>query len=596
MLLFTAVFAGLKYLSDLIFINNIIIFKAYEILILFIFGFLFCFLTDFSNIKFRDKVEVCTKIALIFTVSVFIISIFKSIFDTNYILIAILNFIIFALLGGLSYIRDRFFLDISNDRNDLLNFIYIGYFVFMKLVFNLLNVLFFSKTDVQNINIIFVCIFGFLLFVIRPLVNTIFLKGYIEHDGTEFPVFEKFKVGKTKNADVIIEDDVSHKNTFFIVSTGKEWHVNPGPDVKVDNKQIVKKVVIDSGETVSYKNNYFTVSKDRGSFFKRFFIFFFIMVFAVFGCFGKEKKKETPLEKYQEVILGNVDSTNFPYIDVYVNIPEKKATGLTKEDFFIIENEKNCVLKGIKTSDLPLEIVFVLDITGSMNDTYLKFQSNLRNFLRDLKETRKSVKVGLITFADKENEMKVYPFTDNPDKFQYNLQSIVAESGGDYPENPYDALFKVKNFTFSPNSQKVVILITDGPPHVKGDKADKGKDFTSYTSDSVYNYVISSQFMFCFVSCERFEEYQKLININRYNFYEMETYDDFSEIINSIKNSLKYQIKLTFQSGHLKDYYGINPKRNILIFKGENAVKAKNVFDAANIKKTSFFESLFGRF
>lgn len=88
-----------------------------------------------------------------------------------------------------------------------------------------------------------------------------------------------------------------------------------------------------------------------------------------------------------------------------------------------------------------------------------------------------NLRFSLIAFRDhppQDNSMvsKVYDFTSDVNIMESYLQDLVATGGGDGPEAQADGLNDAYDAAWGYNTTKMVILITDSPPHgveVSGD-------------------------------------------------------------------------------------------------------------------------------
>jgi hypothetical protein len=67
---------------------------------------------------------------------------------------------------------------------------------------------------------------------------------------------------------------------------------------------------------------------------------------------------------------------------------------------------------------------------------------------------------------------KEFGFTSDVNVMQKNLASLVASGGGDGPEAQTAALAAALNMDWAENAVKMVILITDSPPHGIGEAGD----------------------------------------------------------------------------------------------------------------------------
>lgn len=119
------------------------------------------------------------------------------------------------------------------------------------------------------------------------------------------------------------------------------------------------------------------------------------------------------------------------------------------------------------------EIMFVLDCTGSMQGEIDTIKTTITDFVDTIEKDNVRVKVGLIEFRDRliNEEHRVLKFngeifTNNPEIFRKEVEKITADGGGDIPESSLDAMMLALNQPFTSEVTKVIVLITDAPPHI----------------------------------------------------------------------------------------------------------------------------------
>ena len=119
-----------------------------------------------------------------------------------------------------------------------------------------------------------------------------------------------------------------------------------------------------------------------------------------------------------------------------------------------------------------VNVVFVIDTTGSM-DTYINgVKDRAIEFADILASKGATYKLGLIGFGDlgEKEKPSVYNFTDDVPKFQKQVKNIPRTYGGDIPESSLDALETGVELLNAHKSEagarNIFILITDAPPHV----------------------------------------------------------------------------------------------------------------------------------
>ncbi len=148
-----------------------------------------------------------------------------------------------------------------------------------------------------------------------------------------------------------------------------------------------------------------------------------------------------------------------------------------------------------KTGTDKVNVVFLIDTTGSM-DTYINgVKERAIEFSNILRSKGTKFKLGLIGFGDlgEKEKPSVYSFTDDIPKFQKQVKNIPRTYGGDIPESSLDALETgvqlLENSMIESDTKNIFILITDAPPHVpteSGKSVDdicdmlKNKNITTY--------------------------------------------------------------------------------------------------------------------
>jgi hypothetical protein len=117
-----------------------------------------------------------------------------------------------------------------------------------------------------------------------------------------------------------------------------------------------------------------------------------------------------------------------------------------------------------------LDLLFVVDTTGSMNDELDFLKSEVRSIATAVAELHPSVaqRYGLILYRD-DGDLYVtrkFDFTSSLDEFRTNLAAQNADGGGDWPEAMHLALSEAASLGWSDGlAARVLFLIADAPPH-----------------------------------------------------------------------------------------------------------------------------------
>jgi Mg-chelatase subunit ChlD len=119
------------------------------------------------------------------------------------------------------------------------------------------------------------------------------------------------------------------------------------------------------------------------------------------------------------------------------------------------------------------DVMFVLDCTGSMQGEIDAIKDAITSFADTIESDGVRVRVGLIEFRDRligeEHRVLIFngePFTSDPVVFRHEVSLLQASGGGDDPESSLDAVMLALHQPFAPDSNKVIVLVTDAPPHI----------------------------------------------------------------------------------------------------------------------------------
>jgi Mg-chelatase subunit ChlD len=138
-------------------------------------------------------------------------------------------------------------------------------------------------------------------------------------------------------------------------------------------------------------------------------------------------------------------------------------------------------VKPISPNDpLTIEAVILLDSTGSMADEILAIKSHIQNIVKETTSgsPQPVVRIGIVTYRDHPPEdysyaYKQFHLTRDIDGLMDVLHDIDARGGGDGPEAVADGLhMAINEMDWSDNSEKVIFLIGDAPPHGVGNSDD----------------------------------------------------------------------------------------------------------------------------
>lgn len=116
-----------------------------------------------------------------------------------------------------------------------------------------------------------------------------------------------------------------------------------------------------------------------------------------------------------------------------------------------------------------LDLMFVVDTTGSMDDELAYLQVELQDIIKRVSDEKQiPVRLSLNFYRDTSDEyvVKPYDFTPDTDEAIQFLSQQYASGGGDYEEAVETALEQAINgSTWQEGNTKLMFLILDAPPH-----------------------------------------------------------------------------------------------------------------------------------
>jgi von Willebrand factor type A domain len=125
----------------------------------------------------------------------------------------------------------------------------------------------------------------------------------------------------------------------------------------------------------------------------------------------------------------------------------------------------------IRIAIAELDLVFVMDTTGSMRRELADLQANLIGIIRVLSRLASSLRIGFVAFKDRGDVYltRVYPLQRMNDAHAAELVGFVnglsAEGGGDDPEPVDEALRAALAMPWRADAQARIIVIGDAPAH-----------------------------------------------------------------------------------------------------------------------------------
>jgi hypothetical protein len=122
-------------------------------------------------------------------------------------------------------------------------------------------------------------------------------------------------------------------------------------------------------------------------------------------------------------------------------------------------------------ADLKLDLLFMLDTTGSMADELNRIQQTIDSIAQriDAFTPRPQIRYGLVAFRDYGDEYvtRTSDFVADLGRFRRELNELYADGGGDTPEAVEEALYDgITRMSWNDDAVRLVFLVGDAAPHI----------------------------------------------------------------------------------------------------------------------------------
>ena len=253
----------------------------------------------------------------------------------------------------------------------------------------------------------------------------------------------------------------------------------------------------------------------------------------------------------------------------------------------------------------PVDIVFVLDVTESMQPYIDAVKQNVIDFAKDLQANNRDYRLGLVTFED--YVVSAAPdcnceyrnsMTSDVHKFTEWVNGLHAGGGGDIPEDQLDALQYAAGFPFRPNAEGIIIIVTDAPPHHRGDMSASsqhdqafwdhhphGTDVTNLVGSDVAATMKKNGITLYAVVPPPFiaPEYQEIVDATHGKSYNIITEEGrFAQLVREMGHSIATEYSLTYRTPRpIED--GTNRSVELQVDYGGNNGTAKTSYQVRGV-------------
>lgn len=127
----------------------------------------------------------------------------------------------------------------------------------------------------------------------------------------------------------------------------------------------------------------------------------------------------------------------------------------------------------------PVDVVFVIDTTGSMRDDIDAVKKDMRAIIAHLRARNPDHTIGLTAYRDRGDDYvsrTMLPLVYDERAIDAAIHALTVDGGGDTPEHVYAGLdTALRESAWRPHAAHHIILMGDAPPHE--DYADDPRTF-----------------------------------------------------------------------------------------------------------------------
>jgi outer membrane protein OmpA-like peptidoglycan-associated protein len=255
----------------------------------------------------------------------------------------------------------------------------------------------------------------------------------------------------------------------------------------------------------------------------------------------------------KNIQLFNVDISHFPEINLILKISPNYVSRIKSKNLQVFQNGKQMqVLSFGKSSyknKIPVDIVFVLDKTGSMIDYIDKVKDNINHFISNFLKKGIDYRIGIVAFSDIVDS--VYGFSDNIDNLRNNINDIKPTAyGGDENENALEALYSASKLPFRSDAKKLIMLFTDALFHHRGLQGD-GQ--TNFTLNEIIDILVNDNIVTYTIVPLIYDQYKHLSRTTGGKTYNL--VDNFNSILDNFSEDIStfYTLKYLYKESYISD-------------------------------------------
>lgn len=268
-----------------------------------------------------------------------------------------------------------------------------------------------------------------------------------------------------------------------------------------------------------------------------------------------------------DLIIDQVYTDQFPLVSAFCLVMDEydnTIAGLDESNFTVDEDygaswiNQYPIIAYLRGGGGMADIVFCIDITGSMYTMMDDVVAGLHDFAESLAVAGISYRLGMDSFGDSVYFPYGYELTGDIATFEGWVTALHFGGGGDGPEVSLDAIMEaVDSMHFRYGATIVTIMVTDAAPHYIGSSSEWSitpPEPSHYTPEQVYNNLIANRVVSYVIADTDWyspsEYYYLCSDSTGGQFFGWSGAGDFNLILPLISESIRGGYMVTWSSAH----------------------------------------------
>ena len=203
-----------------------------------------------------------------------------------------------------------------------------------------------------------------------------------------------------------------------------------------------------------------------------------------------------------------------------------------------------------------VDLVFVIDTTGSMSDKIESLLATCSRFADDFNALHLNHRIAIVSFGDlrvRGDRIQNTAFTADVEVTKKSLKNIPRNSGGgNEGESSLEALERALSLPFRPDAVKAILLITDEPA-----------DQHHLRAGDMINRLVERETL-VFVASPPHDYYKQMAQRNGGKWYKISAHTNFKDLLDLFKDLARKVSQVVFDvyqvgDGSVADYLRLKP-------------------------------------